>query len=87
MLYDKGRVISWVLPVISMSLGGTAGYAMWMRRYYDGQLNQDYIHCGRAKGMSDKQIMVKHVLRNAFVPMAQYLPASVLFHLSPVQYI
>ncbi len=87
MLYDKGRVISWVLPVISLSLGGTAGYAMWMRRYMVDQLNQDYIRLARAKGMSDKQIMVKHVLRNAFVPMAQYLPASVLFTISGSIYI
>ena len=28
--------------------------------------------------MSNKSIMVKHVLRNAFVPLAQYLPASFL---------
>ena len=28
--------------------------------------------------MSTKSIMVKHVLRNAFVPLAQYLPASFL---------
>lgn len=51
------------------------------------QLNQDYIRLARAKGMSDKQIMVKHVLRNAFVPMAQYLPASVLFTISGSIYI
>ena len=62
-----------------MSLGSTAGYAMWMRRYMVDELNKDYIKLARAKGLSNKTIMVKHVLRNAFVPMAQYLPASILY--------
>lgn len=87
MLFDKDSFISWILPAISMSLGGTAGYAMWMRRYMVDQLNKDYIRLARAKGMSNKQIMVKHVMRNAFVPMAQYLPASVLFTISGSIYI
>ncbi len=87
MLFDRHKPISWVLPALSMSLGGAAGYAMWMRRYMVDQLNQDYIKLARAKGMSNKQIMVKHVMRNAFVPLAQYLPASVLFTISGSIYI
>jgi oligopeptide transport system permease protein len=78
-LFDKGRPSSWILPLISMSLGSTAGYAMWMRRYMVDELNKDYIKLARAKGFSNKTIMIKHVLRNAFVPMAQYLPASILY--------
>jgi oligopeptide transport system permease protein len=78
-LFDKGNPVSWILPVLSMSLGSTAGYAMWMRRYMVDELNKDYIKLARAKGLSNKTIMVKHVLRNAFVPMAQYLPASILY--------
>ena len=42
------------------------------------EINKDYIKLARVKGMSTKSIMVKHVLRNAFVPLAQYLPASFL---------
>ncbi|HHT85557.1 MAG: ABC transporter permease [Bacillota bacterium] len=87
MLFNRHDPRSWILPLISMSLGGIAGYALWMRRYMVDQLNQDYIRLARAKGMSDKQIMVKHVMRNAFVPMAQYLPASVLLTISGSIYI
>ncbi len=87
LLFDKRNPISWFLPAISMSLGGMAGYALWMRRYMVDELNKDYIKLARAKGMSNKAIMVKHVLRNAFVPMAQYLPASFLFTISGSIYI
>lgn len=86
-LFDKNDPISWILPVISMSLGSTAGYAMWMRRYMVDELNKDYIKLARAKGLDNKTVMVKHVLRNAFVPMAQYLPASILYTIAGSIYI
>ncbi|HSH35272.1 ABC transporter permease [Schnuerera sp.] len=86
-LFNPDRPISWILPAISMSLGGTASYAMWMRRYMVDELNKDYVKLARAKGLRDKSIMVKHVLRNAFVPMVQYLPTSLLFTISGSIYI
>jgi len=87
LLFDKYRPASWILPALSMSLGGIAGYAMWMRRYMVDELNKDYIKLARAKGLSQSTIMVRHVMRNAYVPMAQYLPASILMTISGSIYI
>lgn len=87
MLFDVDNAKSWILPAISMSLGSLASYAMWMRRYMVDELNKDYIRLARAKGLRDKNIMVKHVMRNAFVPMAQYLPSAILFTISGSIYI
>jgi oligopeptide transport system permease protein len=86
-LFNKDRPISWILPTVSMALGGIAGYAMWMRRYMVDEINKDYIRLARAKGMSNTAIMIKHVMRNAFVPMAQYLPQSLLLTISGSIYI
>lgn len=86
-LFDKSNFVSWILPAISMSLGNIAGYAMWMRRYMVDELNSDYVKLARAKGLSEKNIMVHHVLRNAFVPMVQYLPASILYTIAGSIYI
>ncbi len=86
-LFDKHDPKSWILPAASMSLGGIAGYAMWMRRYMVDELNKDYIKLARAKGMSSSAIMLKHVMRNAYVPMAQYLPAAILATISGSIYI
>ena len=77
-LYRKGNIASYILPLISMSLLSIAGYALWTRRYMVDELNKDYIKLARAKGLPYSTIMTKHVLRNAFVPLAQYLPASFL---------
>jgi len=79
LLFDKSDPKSWILPVLCLSLVTTAYYAMWIRRYMVDELNKDYVRLARAKGLKSKEIMVRHVMRNAFVPMAQYLPASILY--------
>ena len=86
-LYDADKPVSWILPAISMSLSGIAYYAMWMRRYMLDQMTKDYISFARAKCLSNKKLMVRHVVRNAFVPIAQYLPASVLMTISGSIYV
>lgn len=70
--------ISWILPVLSMSLGNTAYYAMWLRRYMVDESKKDYITLARIKGAAENRILYRHVFRNAFVPMAQYIPTSFL---------
>lgn len=78
-LFSKGKYLSWILPVISLALGSIASYAMWTRRYMVDQLNQDYVKLARAKGLSSRRIMMRHVFRNAFVPLIQFIPGSLLY--------
>ena len=78
MLFDENNLVTWILPVFSMSLGSTASYAMWLRRYMVDESNKDYVRLARAKGASGNTIMFRHIFRNAFVPMVQYLPSSFL---------
>lgn len=68
-----------ILPIVCLSLASIASYALWTRRYMVDELNKDYIRLARVKGMSSKNIMVKHVFKNAFVPLVQYIPASFLY--------
>ena len=67
-----------VLPIVCLSIGSIAGYMLWTRRYMVDELNKDYIRLAKLKGLSDRKVMFRHVLKNAFVPLAQYLPYSIL---------
>ena len=87
MLFDPKVLLSWVLPVFSMSLGSIAYYAMWLRRYMVDEMNKDYVKLARAKGVTSRDITMSHVFRNAFVPMIQYIPSSLLFTISGSIYI
>ena len=51
---------------------------MWLRRYMVDESNKDYVRLAQAKGVSENGIMFKHIFRNAFVPMVQYLTSSFL---------
>ena len=79
MLFSRDDWRTWILPVFSMSLGNIAYYAMWLRRYMVDEMNKDYVKLARAKGLSNMKITVGHVFRNAFVPMIQYIPTSLMF--------
>ena len=69
---------SMILPVICLSIGSIAGYMLWTRRYMVDELNKDYIRLAKLKGLSESRVMFRHVLKNAFVPLVQYLPYSIL---------
>ena len=45
------------------------------------------LRLARAKGVVSQKIMMRHVFRNAFVPMIQYIPASILYTISGSIYI
>ena len=43
------------------------------------QMNQDYVKLARAKGVGNRAVMMRHIFRNAFVPMVQLIPSSLLY--------
>ncbi|MBO4976545.1 MAG: ABC transporter permease [Lachnospiraceae bacterium] len=78
LLFDINNPKYWILPVLSMSLGNVAFYGMWLRRYMVDESNKDYVKLAKAKGLSEGKAMFKHIFRNAFVPLAQYIPTAFL---------
>ena len=87
MLFSPDNLKSYILPVISLSIGNIAYYAMWLRRYMVDEANKDYIRLARAKGVPGGKISRRHVFRNAFVPLVQYIPNSILFTLMGSLYV
>ena len=69
---------STILPILCLGMGSTANYMLWMRRYMVDELNKDYIRLAKLKGLSTTQVLFRHVMKNAFLPLAQYLPYSIL---------
>ncbi len=82
MLFYMEQPISWILPIVSMSIGSIAGYATWLRRYIVDEENKDYIKFARVKGLPSNFIMWRHVFRNAIVPIAINIPSDFLLMLS-----
>jgi len=87
MLFEMDSPMTWILPVISLSIGNIAYYGMWLRRYMVDESNKDYIRLARAKGVPNGRISRSHVFRNAFVPLVQYIPNSILLTLMGSLYV
>lgn len=73
---------SYILPILSLTLGATASRMMWMRRYMIDQSQMDYVKFARAKGLSEREIFSKHIFRNAIIPMVHGIPAAIIFCIS-----
>jgi peptide/nickel transport system permease protein len=66
-----------VLPVFISAFGGLAGLSRYMRANMLEVIRQDYILTARAKGLSERQVIYRHALRNALLPAITILGLSV----------
>ncbi len=82
MIYRSGQFMTYITPAIAIALVPLGSYALWIRRYMVDDLNKDYVKLAYAKGLSSRAVMFRHVLRNAFIPMAYSLPIAILGTLS-----
>lgn len=55
---------------------------MWIRRYMVDQESADYVKFARSKGLTDKEISKRHILKNAIIPIINGLPSSVILAIS-----
>jgi len=62
-----------VLPTIALGLASAAGIARYMRGEMLEVIHQDYIRTARAKGLGERQVIFRHALRNALIPIASLL--------------
>jgi peptide/nickel transport system permease protein len=65
-----------VLPVVVLAINSVAGFSQYMRSSAIEELAQDYMRTARAKGLSERMIMWRHLLRNAVLPIITILGLS-----------
>jgi peptide/nickel transport system permease protein len=68
-LGGAGSLAHLVLPALTAGLGGAAWYARMMRSSTLDILSTDYVRAARAKGLSQRKAIMRHVLPNALNPI------------------
>lgn len=71
-----------ILPALVAATGGWIGYSRILRFEMLEVLNQDYVRTARAKGVPERLVMVRHVLRNALMPFVTGFGGILLIFLS-----
>ena len=75
-----GKIVDYLwhitLPVTSMVLGSFAVTAMLTKNAFLEEIRKQYVLTARAKGLSQRQVLWKHVFRNALIPIVTGFPAA-----------
>ena len=70
------------LPTIALVIIQFGGFALIMRAAMMDVLTEDYITLARAKGIDERNVLYKHALRNAMLPMVTVIALAFGFTLS-----
>src|SRR3984885_11834359 len=62
-----------VLPIVSLTLITIALFSRYMRSAVLDNLTEDYVRTAKAKGASERRVLLRHVLRNSLIPIATLL--------------
>ena len=69
----------YILPVITQAFGPIATIARLTKSTYTEATQMDYVIMAKATGLSTPQIMFKHVLKNALIPVITYFGPAIAF--------
>jgi peptide/nickel transport system permease protein len=65
-----------ILPVATLTLVSVSGWSRFIRASMLEVMRQDYVRTARAKGLSERVVIVKHALRNALIPFVTIIVFS-----------
>ena len=74
---DLGRHL--ILPVITLVFVNIAGDSRFVRAAMIDSLSQDYVRTARAKGVSERNVIYRHALRNALLPVVTNIALELPF--------
>ena len=63
------KVLAFIIPVMSLSFGSICGYTRFVRAELTEVMSREYLLLARTKGLTKNQAIIRHALRNAFVPI------------------
>lgn len=67
-----------ILPTAAMVISGFASLTMLTKNSFLDEINKQYVLTARAKGLSERQVLYKHVFRNAMLIVIAGFPAAFL---------
>ncbi|MGV8952195.1 MAG: ABC transporter permease [Cypionkella sp.] len=71
------QVRQMTLPVMTLGLANAASISRYMRSSMLDNMAQDYVRTARAKGMSERTVVLKHVLRNSMIPVVTVIALGI----------
>ncbi len=64
------------LPILAMVIGGFAGLTMLTKNSFMEEINKQYVLTARAKGLTERRVLYRHVFRNAMLIVVAGFPSA-----------
>ncbi|MDH5448222.1 MAG: ABC transporter permease [Candidatus Bathyarchaeota archaeon] len=80
--FIAGRGIMIVLPVITLFMFSVGGWILLTRACVLETINEDYVLTARAKGLKERTVLFKHILKNASLPLITNVAIAFAFLIS-----
>ncbi|SKC84905.1 ABC transporter permease [Maledivibacter halophilus] len=78
-IFGWGEFENTILPTIALAFYGIAMFSKYMRNSVLGVVGEDYILTAKAKGVSQTNLIIKHILRNAILPIITLFGPHLMF--------
>jgi len=76
---SETKFLGYIIPVFCLSIGSICGYCRFTRAELCDVLESDYLLLARTKGLTRKQAIVRHALKNSMVPMFPGILSEIIF--------
>ncbi len=77
-----GGVKHMILPTIVLGYGSAGSLTRYVRSSMLEVINQDFVRTARSKGVSERNVLIKHALRNGLLPVVNVLGINLAFILA-----
>jgi microcin C transport system permease protein len=65
-----------VLPITALTIGAFAGLSMLTKNSFLEEINKQYVMTARAKGLTERQVLYRHVFRNGMLIIIAGFPGA-----------
>jgi ABC-type dipeptide/oligopeptide/nickel transport system permease component len=78
-VFWDGQLLNWIAPVALLAALEMGFFARYARTTMLDVLHQDYVRTARAKGLTERVVVVRHAFRNALVPLVTAIGPTLAF--------
>lgn len=76
--FETNNILSYIPPIATITFSSSLAVAYWVKKYILTETNNDYVKLAISKGLDEKTIFYKHIMRNALIPLIRTIPTSLV---------
>ena len=80
--FDTNNILTYIAPIASVIFTSLSIVSHWVKMYMQTEMNKDYVKYAYSKGLDEKTVFRKHIMKNALIPLVRTIPTSLVLCVS-----